>query len=124
MFEHPLGYILRHEDELPWLKIFSAYPYKELSDCDLKTKKFLLECMDICEKTLIEYYNPEKINCAIFGNYLPHLHIHVMARFKEDAFFPESTWGIKQRESNLVLPPFKGFEALLNIRLAPLLDFS
>jgi hypothetical protein len=32
-----------------------------------------------------------------------------MARFKNDSFFPEPMWGIKQRESNLDLPNFDNF---------------
>ena len=42
---------------------------------------------------MIDFYHPEKINIAMFGNYLPKLHVHVMARFKEDSHFPESMWG-------------------------------
>jgi diadenosine tetraphosphate (Ap4A) HIT family hydrolase len=58
---------------------------------------------------MITYYNPKKINIAMFGNYLPHLHIHVMARFEEDSYFPEPMWGKKQREGHLSLPPLKKF---------------
>jgi diadenosine tetraphosphate (Ap4A) HIT family hydrolase len=55
------------------------------------------------------YYQPDKINIAMFGNYVPHLHIHVMARFKNDAFFPESMWGKKQREPSVILPDEEPF---------------
>jgi len=58
---------------------------------------------------MIAYYNPKKINIASFGNYMPHVHWHVMARFEEDSFFPEPMWGIKQREGDLSLPDFEGF---------------
>ena len=60
-------------------------------------------------KKMIEYYNPDKINIASFGNYVPHVHFHIMARFKEDSFFPEPMWGKKQREANLDLPSFEIF---------------
>ena len=53
--------------------------------------------------------NPDKINIASFGNYVPHVHFHIMARFKEDSFFPEPMWGKKQREANLDLPSFEIF---------------
>jgi diadenosine tetraphosphate (Ap4A) HIT family hydrolase len=109
LFSHPLLHVALHESEIPWVKIFSAHPYKELSDCDASTKAALFTCMEICEKTLIDYYSPEKINIAMFGNYLPHLHIHVMARFTNDSYFPEPMWGTKQREGTLSLPPLEGF---------------
>jgi len=112
-------YVELHESEIPWVKIFSAHPYKELTDCDPQTKAALFTCMETCERVLRAYYAPEKINIAIFGNYLPHLHIHVMARFKEDAYFPEPMWGVKQRESALELPPIDGFTEALRKALDP-----
>ncbi len=66
--------------------------------------------MLLIEKQMLKYYNPKKINIAMFGNYLPHLHIHVMARFEDDSYFPEPMWGKKQRESNLTLPSFENFK--------------
>lgn len=120
LFANPFVKILKHESTIPWVKIFSTHPYKELSDCDPKTKEFLFTCMDICERTMIEFYAPEKINIAMFGNYLPHLHIHVMARFKDDSHFPEPMWGEKQRDSKLILPPFTEYETLLKSRLSQL----
>ncbi|MDR2342803.1 MAG: HIT family protein [Campylobacteraceae bacterium] len=104
IFKNEFVEIVKEESHIPWLKIFTAQKYKELTDCpdDLRQKLYL--CMETIEKTMREYYNPEKINIAMFGNYVPHMHIHVMARFKEDGFFPESMWGQKQKEPNLSLP--------------------
>ncbi len=109
IYSNELIFIEVEKSEIPWLKIFPIKKYKELSDCDEETKKELLNTMLIVEKTMLEYYKPTKINIAMFGNYLPHLHIHVMARFKEDSYFPEPMWGKKQRESKLNLPNFDGF---------------
>jgi diadenosine tetraphosphate (Ap4A) HIT family hydrolase len=50
------------------------------------------------------YYNPTKINMASFANMLPRVHIHVMARFENDSYFPNPMWGEKVREGNLKLP--------------------
>lgn len=69
----------------------------------------LLHALDSIERVMLRYYRPEKINIASFGNVLPHLHWHIMARFKEDSYFPEPMWGVKQRESTLVLPSFECF---------------
>jgi diadenosine tetraphosphate (Ap4A) HIT family hydrolase len=55
------------------------------------------------------YYNPTKINMASFSNMLPRVHIHVMARYQEDSYFPNPMWGEKLRESDLKLPEEKGF---------------
>ena len=67
---------------------------------------------------MLVYFEPEKINIASFGNYCPHVHFHIQARFKEDSYFPEPTWGIKQRESNLNLNNFHNFYEYLVLKLS------
>lgn len=97
------------ESEIPWLKIFTKHPYKEMSEVPFTLKVEIYTLLDIIEKEMITYYNPKKINIASFGNYVPHMHWHIMARFEEDSYFPEPMWGIKRREGNLDLPNFKIF---------------
>jgi diadenosine tetraphosphate (Ap4A) HIT family hydrolase len=97
------------ESEIPWLKIFTQDPYKEMSEVPAEIKFEIYDLLDIIEKEMITYYNPKKINIASFGNYMPHVHWHIMARFEEDAYFPEPMWGTKQRESDLDLPSFESF---------------
>jgi diadenosine tetraphosphate (Ap4A) HIT family hydrolase len=109
IYKNSFFYIEVEKSEIPWLKIFTCKPYKELSDCDMKTRTSILNAMITIEKEMIKYYNPKKVNIAMFGNYLPHLHIHVMARFELDSYFPEPMWGQKQREANLNLPNFELF---------------
>ena len=104
IYKHSDFYIEVHESEIPWLKLFTAEPYKELTDVPKVLRNRLYEVMECVEEEMRAYYSPEKINIAAFGNYLPHLHIHVMARFKEDSYFPEPMWGEKQREAELMLP--------------------
>ncbi len=113
IYENDHFYILKENASIPWVKIFTKEPYKELSQCDNVTRESILKAMVIVEKVMLEYYKPEKINIAMFGNYVPHVHIHVMARFREDSHFPESMWGVKQREGMLILPSFELFSSLL-----------
>ncbi len=120
IFENKYIFIKQHESSIPWLKIFTQEKFKELSDCDENTKQQIYKSLDIIEKTMIEFYNPEKINIAMFGNYLPHFHAHVMSRFKTDSHFPEPMWGEKQRDEKLSLPPFEEFVKFLAPRLRDL----
>lgn len=92
-------YIEIEANSLPWVKIFTQSEFKELSDCDTDTRNRLFQAALECEKAMIEFYNPDKINWASFANYLPRVHIHIQARFKDDEYFPESLWGKKQREA-------------------------
>lgn len=50
------------------------------------------------EKVLRQQMRPDKINLAQFGNMVPHLHWHIIARYRDDAHFPESIWGQQQRK--------------------------
>ncbi|HEC1748359.1 HIT family protein [Campylobacter sp. IFREMER_LSEM_CL1846] len=114
IYENDFVFIEKEDSQIPWVKIFTKENYKELSDCPTFLQNMLFQYVLACELSLREYYNPEKINIASFANYVPRVHFHVMARFKEDGFFPESMWGKQQREiKDLNLPDFEGFTSIL-----------
>ena len=106
-------YIEKHESEIPWLKIFTQEPYKELGDIPKKLRFRLWDIYDLIEDEMKKYYTPKKINMASFSNMLPRVHIHVMARFEEDSYFPNPMWGEKEREANLNLPDEKEFHKII-----------
>lgn len=109
-FEDEFLFIERENSQIPWLKIFTKEPFRELSDCPDDLQKRLFEMILLCEKALRAFYKPEKINIASFANYVPRVHFHIMARFKEDEFFPECMWGKPQRKrEELNLPSFDDF---------------
>ncbi|EAK6287105.1 HIT family protein [Campylobacter lari] len=114
IYENDYLFIEKENSQIPWVKIFTKENYRELSDCPAFLQNMLFQYVLACELSLREYYNPEKINIASFANYVPRVHFHVMARFKEDAFFPECMWGKQQREvRDLNLPDFEGFKLIL-----------
>nr|WP_211436388.1 HIT family protein [Campylobacter mucosalis] len=117
LFEDEFIKIEREPHELPWVKIFTKTAFKELSDCDEKSRARLFEVMLIAEREMIKFYKPAKINIASFGNMLPQVHIHVIARFENDEFFPQSVWGESQRKSSVVLPNFDEFAKKLQDKL-------
>ena len=101
--------ITKEPSEIPWLKIFTKEPYKELGDVPKSLRLRLWEVYDIIEYEMKTYYTPTKINLASFANMLPRVHIHVMARFENDSYFPNPMWGEKLREANLKLPDEEEF---------------
>lgn len=111
-YEDEFFYICEEKAQIPWIKIFTKEEFKELSDLPPQLYTKLFELVLECEKALRAFYKPDKINVASFANYVPRVHIHLMARFKNDAFFPECMWGQRQREEvQLNLPEFKEFIA-------------
>ena len=107
-------YIKVHDSEIPWIKIYSQQSCKEFTECDATTRQQIWLLLELVEREMLSYFKPEKINIASFGNYKPQVHWHVMARFLEDSFYPESMWGEQQREATLDYPPMENF---LNILL-------
>lgn len=104
IYEESELYIEKEQSEIPWLKIFTKEPYRELGDVPKELRTRLWEVYDIVEFEMKAYYKPQKINMASFGNMLPRVHIHVMARFENDSYFPNPMWGEKLREAELNLP--------------------
>ena len=103
IYEDDNFFIEKEESEIPWVKIFTKEPYKELGDMPKELRKQLFEIFDIIEDEMKKYYNPAKINMASFANMLPRVHLHVMARFEKDSYFPNPMWGEKLREADLDL---------------------
>jgi len=109
IYSNPLIFIELHESEIPWLKIFTHTSHKEFSECTNEEKQAIWEALDIIEKEMLKYFSPAKINIASFGNMLPRVHWHIMARFENDSYFPEPMWGMKQREGFILEAPMEPF---------------
>jgi diadenosine tetraphosphate (Ap4A) HIT family hydrolase len=111
-YKNDLFSIQLEQNNIPWVKIFINRKVKEFSSCTIQERTAIFTAIDTVEKAMLSFYKPQnicKINIASFGNYLPQVHWHIMARFENDEFFPESVWGKKQRESSLDLPPIDNF---------------
>ncbi len=117
IYEDNQIYIQQEQSEIPWLKIFTKEPYKELGDLPKELREKLWKVYDTVEFHMKFYYKPTKINMASFANVLPRVHIHVMARFENDSYFPNPMWGEKLRDANLNLPSEEKFFKELLIAL-------
>ena len=57
------------------------------------TERFqLIEEVSRVAKTLVEVYRAKKINYALLGNQLPHIHWHVIPRLADDPAPLEPVW--------------------------------
>ena len=48
-------------------------------------------------QALAELFSPHKINVAAIGNQVAQLHLHVVARFRDDPAWPKPIWGAVPR---------------------------
>ncbi len=66
---------------------------KEMTDLAPAQRARMMKVVFSVEIALREIIQPDKINLASLGNKTPHLHWHVIPRFKDDKHFPNSHWG-------------------------------
>ncbi|CAG0981023.1 ATP adenylyltransferase [Methylophilaceae bacterium] len=72
---------------------------KEMSDLNMAERERLMTVVFVVEQVLREIMQPEKINLASLGNMTPHVHWHVIPRFRQDKTFPNPIWGRSRRET-------------------------
>ncbi len=70
-----------------------------MTDLPTGEREHLMLVVFAVEEAVREVLRPEKINLASLGNMTPHVHWHVIPRFKRDRHFPNPIWGSSKRES-------------------------
>lgn len=118
IFENEIFYAEFESSEVPWIKLFAKRKCREISDLKDDEREQIFKAGLLCEIALKEFYKPDKINWASFANYVPQVHIHIQARFKDDSYYPESMWGKKQRDGAKRDLRLGEFEVFLKERLA------
>lgn len=78
---------------------------REMSDLPAAAQAALMRVVFTVEASVRALYQPDKINLASFGNVVPHLHWHVIPRWRDDRHFPEPIWGVPQRIGSHLHPP-------------------
>lgn len=73
---------------------------REMSDLDPGARHSLMNLVFAVERVVRDLFAPDKINLASLGNLTPHLHWHVIPRWRDDRHFPEAIWGQLQREAS------------------------
>lgn len=80
-----------------YLRIVSCRHVPEMSSLTPEERIQLWDILNVVEEEIIKALHPHKVNLAQFGNMVPHLHWHVIARWRDDTHFPECPWGPAQR---------------------------
>ena len=71
----------------------------EMTDLSYGERDHLMTLVFAVEEAVRHVMHPDKVNIAALGNMVPHIHWHVIPRFKDDAFFPGSAWSKKTQET-------------------------
>lgn len=79
----------------PWLILIPQVDAEitEIHQLDAEQQLQLLEEINLVSSAITKLAQPDLLNIGKLGNVTPQLHIHVIARFKNDPFFPNPIWG-------------------------------
>ncbi|HZY17597.1 MAG TPA: HIT family protein [Ramlibacter sp.] len=69
----------------------------EFTDLAAPQRALCMEAVAQVEVAMRRHLSPDKVNLAALGNQVPHLHWHVIARYRWDSHFPAPVWAAAQR---------------------------
>lgn len=85
---------LMNDAQYPWLILVpSVEGITEICELNEKQRKLLINEIAQVQTVLTTVYQPHKLNVGALGNMVPQLHIHVIARFRDDPAWPGPVWG-------------------------------
>lgn len=89
--------LLMNNSQYPWLIIVPKFhDAVELHDLPESFQTAIIQFSIGLGNTLKQCLSAHKINTASLGNVVSQLHIHVIARFKDDVAWPKPVWGAGQ----------------------------
>jgi diadenosine tetraphosphate (Ap4A) HIT family hydrolase len=92
--------ILVNDSDLPgFCRVIWNRHIPEMTDLTYGEREHLMILVFAVEEAIRHVMHPDKINLAALGNMVPHLHWHVIPRYKDDAFFPGSAWSKRAQET-------------------------
>lgn len=111
-----LSRVLLRDDALyPWLILVPRRDgIEEIFQLGAVDRRCLLEEVSAAAAALAGHFRADKMNVAALGNIVPQLHVHVIARRRDDAAWPQPVWGAR--------PPQPYTEDALRARSAELIE--
>lgn len=86
--------LLMNDSRFPWLILVPARAdVREIIDLAPDDRALLWDEVMQASHVMRDLYKPDKLNMGALGNLVPQLHIHVIARFCDDAAWPGPVWG-------------------------------
>jgi len=100
LWESPTCRVVRVDDpHYPgFCRVIWTAHVREMTDLDPGERQSMMNLVFAVERVVRNLFAPDKVNLASLGNMTPHLHWHVIPRWRDDGHFPEPIWGTKQRD--------------------------
>jgi diadenosine tetraphosphate (Ap4A) HIT family hydrolase len=109
------------QDHPAFCRVILNRHVKEMTDLSAPDRERLMGLVYAVERVLRDVLAPEKINLASLGNQVPHLHWHVIPRFRDDPHYPNPVWGTRGagRPRALAATELAQLTAALKLELGP-----
>ena len=65
----------------------------EITDLNDVQYNILYKEIRLVARVMQQIFLPDKLNIATIGNIVRQLHVHIVARLKDDELFPKTVWG-------------------------------
>ena len=94
VYDLALSQVLAMNDaNFPWLILVPRRAgVSEIFDLGAE-QAILLDEVSLVSRALKQETRCDKLNVAAIGNVVPQLHIHIVARRRDDALWPKPVWG-------------------------------
>jgi diadenosine tetraphosphate (Ap4A) HIT family hydrolase len=87
--------LLMNDARFPWLILVPRRAgLREIIELARDDQHLLLDEINAVAHVLHALHKPVKLNIAALGNMVAQLHVHVIARFTQDAAWPRPVWGV------------------------------
>jgi diadenosine tetraphosphate (Ap4A) HIT family hydrolase len=91
--------LLMNDARFPWLILVPRRAQlREIVDLAASEQSALMGEITAVSLALQRLTSPHKLNVAALGNQVAQLHVHVIARFTDDAAWPRPVWGVGTAE--------------------------
>jgi diadenosine tetraphosphate (Ap4A) HIT family hydrolase len=82
--------------KFPWIILIPKRKnITDISELNSKDQMLLMKEIVHCSKLMKKIFKTKKLNVEKIGNIVPQLHIHIIARRKNDSSWPLSVWVVK-----------------------------
>ena len=84
--------------KFPWIILVpNRKKITDISELNLKDQILLMKEIVHCSKLMKKIFKTSKLNVEKIGNIVPQLHIHIIARSKNDSSWPLSVWVVEKK---------------------------
>lgn len=86
--------LLMNDAQYPWLILVPRVAgVSEIYQLSLNDQQQLMRESSALSEAMAGYFEPDKMNLANLGNIVSQLHLHLVARFRDDPAWPGPVWG-------------------------------